>query len=62
MEASKSEKEGGNGRMGIGVLAHRITHQEIEAATNGFSEENVIGTGGNGKVYKGVLEGGAEIE
>ena len=40
---------------------HRITHQEIEAATNGFSEENVIGTGGNGKVYKGVLEGGAEI-
>ncbi|KAJ9690470.1 hypothetical protein PVL29_012891 [Vitis rotundifolia] len=40
---------------------HRITHQEIEAATNGFSEENVIGIGGNGKVYKGVLEGGAEI-
>lgn len=41
---------------------HRITYQEIEAATKGFSEENVIGVGGNGKVYKGVLEGGgAEI-
>ncbi|KAK9267173.1 hypothetical protein L1049_009593 [Liquidambar formosana] len=40
---------------------HRITYQEIDAATRGFSEENVIGIGGNGKVYKGVLEGGAEI-
>ncbi|KAK9284026.1 hypothetical protein L1049_012285 [Liquidambar formosana] len=40
---------------------HRITYQEIDAATRGFSEVNVIGIGGNGKVYKGVLEGGAEI-
>ncbi|KAK2642121.1 hypothetical protein Ddye_023884 [Dipteronia dyeriana] len=40
---------------------HRITYQEIEAATKGFSEENVIGIGGNGKVYKGVLIGGTEI-
>ncbi|XP_059438199.1 L-type lectin-domain containing receptor kinase VII.1-like [Corylus avellana] len=40
---------------------HRMTYIEIEAATRDFSEENVIGTGGNGKVYKGVLAGGAEI-
>ncbi|KAK9906954.1 hypothetical protein M0R45_002569 [Rubus argutus] len=40
---------------------HRITYEEIEAATKGFREENVIGIGGNGKVYKGVLAGGAEI-
>ncbi|KAL5772420.1 hypothetical protein ACOSQ2_012344 [Xanthoceras sorbifolium] len=40
---------------------HRITYQEIDAATKGFSEENVIGIGGNGKVYKGVLVGGVEI-
>lgn len=40
---------------------HRMTYDEIEAATKGFSEENVIGVGGNGKVYKGVLRGGAEI-
>ncbi|KAM7530666.1 hypothetical protein LguiB_034076 [Lonicera macranthoides] len=39
---------------------HRITYQEIDSATKGFSEKNVIGIGGNGKVYKGVL-GGAEI-
>lgn len=40
---------------------HKITYQEIEAATKGFSEENVIGVGGNGKVYKGVIAGGAEV-
>ncbi|KAG6638634.1 hypothetical protein I3843_Q006400 [Carya illinoinensis] len=40
---------------------HRIAYQEIEAATEGFAEENEIGTGGNGKVYKGVLVGGARI-
>ncbi|KAJ7981475.1 putative Kinase [Quillaja saponaria] len=36
---------------------HRIGYEEINAATNGFSEENVIGFGGNGKVHKGVLQG-----
>ncbi|KAG8385550.1 hypothetical protein BUALT_Bualt03G0056900 [Buddleja alternifolia] len=40
---------------------HRITYQEIESATKNFSEEYVIGIGGNGKVYKGVLPGGSEI-
>ncbi|XP_052202654.1 L-type lectin-domain containing receptor kinase VII.1-like [Diospyros lotus] len=40
---------------------HRITYQEIDAATTGFSDENVIGIGGNGRVYKGVLAGGAEV-
>ncbi|XP_062161563.1 L-type lectin-domain containing receptor kinase VII.1-like [Alnus glutinosa] len=40
---------------------HRMTYKEIEAATREFSQENVIGTGGNGKVYKGVLAGGAEV-
>jgi hypothetical protein len=40
---------------------HRMSYQEIGAATREFSEENVIGTGGNRKVYKGVLAGGVEI-
>ncbi|KAK6917569.1 Protein kinase domain [Dillenia turbinata] len=36
---------------------HRINYSEIDRATRGFSEKNVIGIGGNGKVYKGVMEG-----
>ncbi|XP_016499557.1 L-type lectin-domain containing receptor kinase VII.1-like [Nicotiana tabacum] len=40
---------------------HRITYQEIDAATKGFADDNVIGVGGNGKVYKGVLTGGSEV-
>ncbi|KAL5576739.1 hypothetical protein UlMin_018438 [Ulmus minor] len=40
---------------------HRITYHEIEEATKGFGEENVIGIGGNGSVYKGVLPGGTEV-
>nr|XP_043624212.1 L-type lectin-domain containing receptor kinase VII.1 [Erigeron canadensis] len=39
---------------------HRIPFQEIELATKNFSDENVIGIGGNGKVYKGVV-GGMEV-
>ncbi|PIA36669.1 hypothetical protein AQUCO_03300109v1 [Aquilegia coerulea] len=34
---------------------HRMNYQDINVATKGFSEENVIGFGGNGKVYKGVV-------
>ncbi|KAK8504024.1 hypothetical protein V6N13_092746 [Hibiscus sabdariffa] len=40
---------------------HKMSYQEIDAATGGFSDENVTGFGGNGKVYKGVLPGGTEI-
>ncbi|XP_065873317.1 probable L-type lectin-domain containing receptor kinase VII.2 [Euphorbia lathyris] len=38
---------------------HRIDYKEIVMATKGFSEENVIGYGGNGKVYRGTLGGGS---
>ncbi|KAM3225599.1 hypothetical protein ACQJBY_058377 [Aegilops geniculata] len=33
----------------------------IAAATNGFSKENKLGEGGFGPVYRGFLDGGAEI-
>ncbi|EXC44812.1 L-type lectin-domain containing receptor kinase VII.1 [Morus notabilis] len=42
------------GHTGLGI--RRFTRQQW-----GFSEENVIGFGGNGKVYKGVLAGGVEV-
>ncbi|KFK30860.1 hypothetical protein AALP_AA6G035000 [Arabis alpina] len=35
---------------------HWYTLRELEVSTNGFSDENVIGQGGYGIVYKGVLE------
>ncbi|GAB2250296.1 hypothetical protein Droror1_Dr00013655 [Drosera rotundifolia] len=37
---------------------HWYTLRELEVATNGFAHENVIGEGGYGIVYKGVLEDG----
>ncbi|CAL9062826.1 unnamed protein product, partial [Musa banksii] len=39
---------------------HRIAYREIVTATEGFSNSNLIGRGGNGRVYKGVL-GGAQV-
>ncbi|KAK4286156.1 hypothetical protein QN277_002751 [Acacia crassicarpa] len=36
---------------------HRISYQDIHDATRGFSEENVIGTGTSGTVFKGDLQG-----
>ncbi|CAL9198114.1 unnamed protein product [Musa hybrid cultivar] len=39
---------------------HRIAYLEIVTATEGFSNSNLIGRGGNGRVYKGVL-GGAQV-
>ncbi|KAK4786822.1 hypothetical protein SAY86_010655 [Trapa natans] len=37
------------------------TLRELEAATNGLCEENVIGEGGYGIVYRGVLEDGTKV-
>jgi len=35
--------------------------KELEIATRGFSEENVIGEGGYGVVYRGVLQDGSVV-
>ncbi|XP_075493373.1 putative LRR receptor-like serine/threonine-protein kinase RKF3 [Primulina tabacum] len=39
----------------------RFTFDEIKAATNNFSRQNIVGKGGYGNVYKGVLPDGAEV-
>lgn len=38
-----------------------FTYDELAAATNGFSQENVLGQGGFGYVHKGVLPSGTEV-
>lgn len=35
---------------------HWYTLRELELSTNGFADENVIGEGGYGIVYRGILE------
>ncbi|CAO2046114.1 unnamed protein product [Urochloa humidicola] len=40
---------------------HWYTLKELEAATGMFSDENVIGEGGYGIVYHGVLENGTQV-
>ncbi|XP_068644829.1 L-type lectin-domain containing receptor kinase SIT2-like [Aristolochia californica] len=37
------------------IGAHRISYKDLYAATKGFKDSEVIGAGGFGKVYKGVL-------
>ena len=38
-----------------------ITYKELAKATNGFSKANIIGQGGFGFVYKGILPNGTEV-
>eukprot|EP01018_Ginkgo_biloba_P000180 Gb_35142 [translate_table: standard] len=41
---------------------HRLPYKELSIATNGFKEEQLLGSGGFGKAYKGVLpSNGLEI-
>nr|XP_034570061.1 probable serine/threonine-protein kinase PBL28 [Setaria viridis] len=39
----------------------KFSLSELETATNGFSDENLIGGGGFVSVYKGVLNGGLVV-
>lgn len=45
-------------RLGWGLW---FTLRELEVATDNFSDENVIGEGGYGTVYHGILEDGTQI-
>lgn len=46
---------------GIGNSRSCFTYEELSDATNGFSPDSVLGEGGFGCVYKGVLNDGREV-
>ncbi|KAL5199830.1 hypothetical protein ABZP36_021033 [Zizania latifolia] len=39
----------------------RISYRELVDATDGFSEANLVGKGGQGHVYRGILHGGMVV-
>lgn len=41
--------------------ARTFTFTELERATDNFRSENIVGEGGFGRVYQGVLDDGCEI-
>jgi len=56
--------------LGSGSVGPEVSHlgwgrwytlRELEAATNGLCEENVIGEGGYGIVYRGLLPDGNKV-
>lgn len=39
----------------------KVSYRELQRATNGFSVDNLIGSGSHGSVYKGILDSNLEI-
>ncbi|KAI7756244.1 hypothetical protein M8C21_007223, partial [Ambrosia artemisiifolia] len=46
---------------GLGNSTSKFTYEDLYEATNGFSSQNLLGSGGFGYVYKGLLVDGTEV-
>lgn len=46
---------------GLGNSRSWFSYEELLQVTNGFSEQNLLGEGGFGSVYKGCLSNGREV-
>lgn len=47
--------------VGTSTTLVRLTFDEVKEATRNFSRDNIIGRGGYGNVYRGVLPNGSEV-
>lgn len=47
--------------MSLGYNQSQFSYEDLASATGGFSEDNMIGQGGFGYVFKGVLPNGREV-
>lgn len=65
-KSGESDASGGS-RSDVSVEAENIgwgrwyTLKELEVATRGFAEENIIGEGGYGIVYRGIVNDGSVV-
>lgn len=62
-KSTRSGKSSGSSRISMlgGGLCRHFSLSDIKYATNNFDESQVIGVGGFGKVYRGVLDGRTEV-
>nr|XP_019067782.2 LRR receptor-like serine/threonine-protein kinase FLS2 [Solanum lycopersicum]XP_025885079.1 LRR receptor-like serine/threonine-protein kinase FLS2 [Solanum lycopersicum]XP_025885080.1 LRR receptor-like serine/threonine-protein kinase FLS2 [Solanum lycopersicum]XP_025885081.1 LRR receptor-like serine/threonine-protein kinase FLS2 [Solanum lycopersicum]XP_025885082.1 LRR receptor-like serine/threonine-protein kinase FLS2 [Solanum lycopersicum]XP_025885083.1 LRR receptor-like serine/threonine- len=54
----KKKKNAGQADVSLIKCHERISYYELEQATEGFSESNLLGNGSFSKVYKGILKDG----